>query len=88
LNEKSLRTFLLDRLKEGFSFPINPVWPVRDKGWFEVFKAMHESKASWGCIQAWYPPQVQIVEKIYEMNKEHPDGFRIVDSGDIPMSLG
>jgi len=83
LNEKSLRMFLLDRLKEGFSFPINPVWPVRDKGWFEVFTAMHDNKASWGCIQAWYPPQVAIVEKIHEMHKEHPDGFKIVDSGDI-----
>ena len=36
MTESELRAFLLERAKEGYSFPVNPVWPVRDKGWLEV----------------------------------------------------
>merc|ERR1712232_169124 len=34
--EDELRVFLCDRAREGFSFPLNPVWLVRDHGWYEV----------------------------------------------------
>ena len=35
-SEPELRKFLLERVQEGYTFPVNPVWPVRDPGWFEV----------------------------------------------------
>ena len=35
-SEEQLRDFLIARIKEGFVFPLNPVWPVRDKGWYKV----------------------------------------------------
>merc|ERR1711933_638249 len=28
-----LRSFLLDRIRDGYAFPLNPVWPLRDQGW-------------------------------------------------------
>merc|ERR1719424_1600722 len=37
--EHEVREFLLERAMEGFSFPLNPVWAVRDPGWYEVFEA-------------------------------------------------
>ncbi|CAE7035109.1 PKAR [Symbiodinium sp. CCMP2592] len=42
-DESSLRAFLLERIAEGYSFPLNPVWPLRDKGWFEVFQVRRPS---------------------------------------------
>ena len=33
-SEPELREFLLERVAEGYTFPVNPVWPVRDPGWF------------------------------------------------------
>ena len=38
--ERGLREFLLERVHEGYVFPINPVWPVRDKGWWEIYEEM------------------------------------------------
>merc|ERR1719443_960380 len=41
MTEPQLRKFLLDRAKKGhYSFPLNPVWSIRDIGWYEVFTAM------------------------------------------------
>merc|ERR1712183_658854 len=34
-SEEALREWLLERIAEGYSFPLNPVWPVRDQGWYE-----------------------------------------------------
>merc|ERR1719329_950580 len=39
-SEPDLRAFLIERANEGFAFPLNPVWPVRDPGWFEVHRAL------------------------------------------------
>lgn len=44
VSEPELREFLLERAKEGFTFPINPVWPVRDVGWYEVLQALRDNE--------------------------------------------
>merc|ERR1711964_816657 len=38
--EEELRAFLLERVVDGYCFPLNPVWPVRDKGWYDIYKAL------------------------------------------------
>jgi len=38
VTEPELRQFLIDRVKDGFTFPIHPMWPVRDEGWYEVMR--------------------------------------------------
>eukprot|EP00435_Cladocopium_sp_Y103_P038730 s21_g10.t1 len=43
LKEPDLRTFLKARAKEGYCFPLNPVWPIRDKGWYEVLASLRKS---------------------------------------------
>lgn len=77
--EDQLRTFLLDRAREGYCFPLNPIWPVRDKGWIEVLTALQANEAAKSCLLAWYPPEVGIVEKMIKLHKAHPKGFRIID---------
>lgn len=77
--EEQLRAFLLDRVREGFGFPLNPVWPVRDKGWYEVLEALRASTAEVkSCLNSWFPPEVGILEKIEEMHAKHPDGFKVI----------
>ena len=48
LNERELIAFLTDRVEEGFVFPLNPVWMVRDgtNGWSELFEKMLANGAS------------------------------------------
>ena len=37
--EPALRAFLLERIQDGFCFPMNPIWPIRDVGWHAVLQA-------------------------------------------------
>jgi len=78
--EEGVRTFLLERAAEGYAFPLNPVWPVRDKGWFDVLTALQQKPASVACLNSWFPPEVGVLERIAKLHKEHPQGFRIVDN--------
>ncbi|CAE8692000.1 unnamed protein product, partial [Polarella glacialis] len=56
LKEPELREFLLERVQESYSFPLNPAWTVRDDGWYEVLQALRSSEASKGSVASWYPP--------------------------------
>jgi len=76
LLEDDLREWLLERIEEGFSFPLNPVWPARDDGWFEVWKAIWDEHDPKGTCDSWYPPESGIREKIDKMHDEFPLGFR------------
>jgi len=72
--EKQMREFLLERIKEGFIFPINPIWPIRDKGWIEVMEALLASPFA-SVLKAWYPDSSGILDRVQEMHDAHPGGF-------------
>eukprot|EP00930_Biecheleria_cincta_P095959 TRINITY_DN87843_c0_g1_i1.p1 TRINITY_DN87843_c0_g1~~TRINITY_DN87843_c0_g1_i1.p1 ORF type:complete len:798 (+),score=141.58 TRINITY_DN87843_c0_g1_i1:70-2463(+) len=76
--EPDLRKFLLDRIQDGHQFPINPVWPVRDKGWFEIFDAMRQTPEGLQCLKQWLPEQINYEAIVDQMRKDFPDGFKIV----------
>ena len=59
-----LLEFLLKRIDEGYSFPLNPVWPVRDKGWYTVFEALRQRVDSEGPFEAAFPPGSDILERV------------------------
>jgi len=73
--EPDLRDFLITRAREGYSFPINPVWPVRDPGWFEVFNALHSHPEISENMKAWYPAELGLAEKINQLHQRYPNGF-------------
>jgi CRP-like cAMP-binding protein len=75
LTEPQLREFLLERITDGFAFPLNPVWPVRDKGWHEVLTALRSSPTAAPVIPSWFPPAHGILEIIDELHAWKPDGF-------------
>lgn len=67
--EADMREFLKDRVGEGYSFPLNPVWPVRDAGWYDLYKALRNSSNRAVTFDRWYPPGSDIttlIESIYE----------------------
>lgn len=80
--EPELRAFLIDRVREGFSFPLNPIWPVRDAGWYDVWEALQASSPN--SLGAWYPPESGIVEKVHSLHEQFPGGF--VQSPESPKS--
>ena len=74
-SEPDLRLFLLARISEGFCLPINPVWPVRDPGWFEVLEALMKTHEGNSTLRAWFPPESGIMSKIEAIHCQHPTGF-------------
>lgn len=68
LEEADMREFLKDRVSEGFSFPLNPVWPIRDAGWFDLYNALKKKRAS--TFDCWYPAGSGIRELIDSIREE------------------
>jgi len=88
LREGDLRDWLLERVKEGFSFPLNPVWPVRDDGWFAVWEALWRQSNIQDTCQAWYPPESGIKEKVEAIHRQFPQGFqRVIKANNIVTDL-
>jgi hypothetical protein len=77
-DEAELRTFLLERAKEGYSFPINPVWPVRDAGWLEVLHALQQNEETSENVRSWFPPSSGVLERIQALHDASPNGFSVV----------
>ena len=72
-SESELRQFLLDRIADGYLFPINPIWPVRDQGWYEVFSAMRNAPGADKVLPIWYPED--LIEQIDRLHEAYPDGI-------------
>lgn len=71
--EPEVREFLLARAKEGYAFPLNPVWPVRDRGWYEVFEALRESLEAKGPMASWFTEEMYVT--IDRLHDNYPAGF-------------
>jgi len=82
VKEPELRAFLLERAREGYSFPINPVWPVRDPGWLDVLHALQEHEEGVYNLQHWFPPSSGVMERIKTMQAKFPKGFTVATSAD------
>eukprot|EP00434_Breviolum_minutum_P012957 symbB.v1.2.011423.t1/scaffold761.1/size164655/8 len=75
LKEPELRSFLKARAKEGYCFPLNPVWPIRDKGWYEVLDSLRKSPVELNqrSLGGWFTKQA--MDRIDEIHMEFPDCF-------------
>merc|ERR1712091_469412 len=68
VTEPELRAFLLERVDGGHTFPLNLVWAVRDKGWYDILRAMRENGAVAPSLPSWYPPASQVLELVDELH--------------------
>jgi len=82
MKQPELQKFLLDRVGEGFSFPLNPKWVLCDPGWYEILQALRNSEHAKGPLAAWFPPDSGLLEKIDAIHKDFPAGFSALDEGD------
>jgi len=82
LTEAQLRAFLLERIHDGFTFPLNPVWSVRDPGWYDLLQALRASDGGAQSLGSWFPPESNVLERIDAIRAAHPDGFTRIGGGD------
>ena len=73
--EPDLRVFLIERAREGFCFPMNPVWSVRDIGWYDVLQALKASPDGAMNLKSWFPVDSGVLEKIESYHMKYPAGF-------------
>jgi len=74
-----LRDFLHERIDDGYCFPLNPVWIVRDPEWHDIYEALLENEETKAVCNAWYSPGSKIREKIEAMYAEFPHCFDQTD---------
>lgn len=81
LNE--LQEFLSGAIDLGFTFPLNPKWVVCDQGWKALWDKLTVSTHPnvQLSINAWYPPNSGVRERIEEIHKKYPEGFQSDLSG-------
>jgi CRP-like cAMP-binding protein len=77
MDEDVLREFLVARGKEGYAFPLNPVWLVRDIGWYEVFETLEANEETRRVAESWYPSALGIVDTVRSIHNDHPEGFSV-----------
>merc|ERR1712007_220035 len=68
-NMEELLKFLQERCGDGFLFPINPVWPARHPGWFEIYQKLKDVEG----VGAWL--DAELCQMIETIAGEYPDGF-------------
>ncbi|GFH47818.1 hypothetical protein CTEN210_04294 [Chaetoceros tenuissimus] len=77
MTPSELQEFMLDKLDEGFVFPLNPKWIIADVGWKRVYEKMMISKnnAIQKSLETWYPKASGVRNLINQVYEKHPNGF-------------
>lgn len=78
VTEDELQQFLLSRAGEDYTFPLNPVWPVRDVGWYEILDALKSNPKAMQSLNAWFPPESGVLESIERIHRQYPECFNRV----------
>ena len=75
---EELQEILSLRIQEGFVFPLNPKWILCDQGWKRIYDELMASDALYADLSkdVWYPPFSGVREKIEDIHKRHPHGFK------------
>jgi len=78
MNREQLRSFLLGKVDDGYTFPLNPKWVLCDEGWKEIYdKLLASTRPNVAeSIDAWLPPESGLRERIEAISRRHRGGFR------------
>jgi len=89
VNVHELQAILREKIREGFTFPLNPKWVLCDPGWINLFKELLNSNipSVRKSIDLWFPPESGLKERILEINKRHPDGFMCINGAKASAEL-
>ena len=77
MNVHELQDILIEKIREGFTFPINPKWVLCDPGWKRVYNELLASEHPnvQDSINCWFPPETGLREQIEDISARHPNGF-------------
>lgn len=75
VTEEGCRQFITDRIDQDYACPINPVWPVRDKGWWEIMQKLKSKPYGAKCLEKWIRPEINYWEQAKAIHDEFPKCF-------------
>lgn len=77
MNVFELQDILIEKIDEGFTFPINPKWVLCDPGWRRVYdKLLLSQKPNvQDSLNCWLPPETGLRQQIDSISKQFPLGF-------------
>jgi hypothetical protein len=82
VDRQGLRDFLLEGLRLGYHFPLNPKWVLCDDGWYDIFERMFEFPDAKKALYHTFPEESGIIERIVEIHKKYPKGFTVSNDGE------
>ena len=74
LSERELRSFLLERIDDGYCFPLNPKWVLCDKGWYDVWWKLNQANNGDG-LEPWFPRASRLRARIEELHEIYRGGY-------------
>jgi hypothetical protein len=76
MNAEEVQDFLLARIRDGYTFPLNLKWVLCD-GWGKIYDELIASDRAEvkESLNTWFPPDSGIREKIADIRKRFPRGF-------------
>ncbi|KAL7506632.1 hypothetical protein ACHAXN_005124 [Cyclotella atomus] len=89
VNIFELQSILIEKIRQGFTVPLNPKWILCDPGWIDVFIELLKSRrpSVQASMNMWFPRNSGLRERIIAISKRHPEGFRSTPFCDTNMSL-
>ena len=80
VNAKELQNILHEKIREGYTFPLNPKWLLCDPGWISLFKELLQSDepSVRHSIDQWFP-ESGLRERILDISNRFPNGFESKD---------
>jgi len=81
VSAKELQIILSEKIREGYTFPLNPKWLLCDPGWISLFKQLLLSNepSVQHSIDLWFPRDSGLRERILDICKRFPNGFESID---------
>ena len=79
VNAAGLQEFLLKKIDDGYTFPLNPKWILCDEGWKEIFDRLQasDSKIVQDSLDTWFPRRTGIRDTFDRIRVRHPTGFEV-----------
>lgn len=77
MGPSELQEFMMEKLDDGFVFPLNPKWILADRGWKKVYDKMLSSTDPnvQKSLNVWYPKSSGVREMIERVHKRFPSGY-------------
>ncbi|CAB9509906.1 expressed unknown protein [Seminavis robusta] len=83
VDSSQLHYFLLKRIVNKFTFPLNPKWILCDPGWSKIYDKLLTSDIPniQQSMNVWFPPKSGVRDMIAEIQEKHPTGLSFESSG-------